>query len=133
MPQGLVLVDTSVWIEVLGTQGDQAYRSVMNELTTQGCVATCEVVIAEVLQGALDARQLGRLNSNLAATVALEMDGAGEVAGRLAWTLRRRGFTIHTTDLLIAATAHLHGAALLHRDRHLGEAADALGLQVIEP
>ena len=133
MLPGLVLVDTSVWIEVLRAHGDQACRSLMDELTAQARVATCEVVIVEVLQGAMDVRQLERLSANLAATAILGMHGAGEEAGRLAWALRRRGIVVHTTDLLIAATAHLHGVALLHRDRHLGEAAEALGLQAIEP
>jgi len=133
MPAGLVLVDTSVWVETLRIRGDPACRSTMDQLTAQGRVATCEVVIVELLQGALDGRQVDRLSVSLAATTTLGMAGAGEEAGRLGWALRRRGIIVHTTDLLIAATAHLHGAALLHRDRHLGEAAEALGLEIIEP
>jgi len=128
-----VLTDTSVWIEALREDGDPECQRRVGELVAEARMATCEVVVVEVLQGALDENHLERLSADLAATTILGMEGAGEEAGRLAWALRQRGLTVHTTDLLIAATAGLHGASLLHRDRHLAEAAEALGLEVVEP
>ena len=128
-----VLVDTSVWIETFREDGDPDLQACVRTLVSTRRASTCEVIIAEVMAGALDEAQLLELNAGLHGVEALDMGGAGYWAGILSLRLRRRGSTIHTTDLLIAATARLHGAALLHRDRHLGEAADALGLQVVEP
>ena len=129
----LVLIDSSAWIEAIRARGAPACVAQVEQLLTDRRAATCEIVVTEVLQGATSPVELAVLGEQLQGLVPLPMDGAGEVAGRLAWTLRRRGVTVHTTDLLIAATAHLNGAALLHHDRHLAEAADALGLQAIEP
>ena len=128
-----MLIDSSAWIEAIREAGDPDYIAHVDLLLADRRAATCEVVIVEVLQGATSAAELAMLGEQLRGLVPLAMDGAGEEAGRLAWALRRRGVTVQTTDLLIAATAHLHGAALLHRDVHLAQAAEALGLQVVEP
>ena len=131
--EGWVLVDSSAWIEALPASGDPRYRDAIDALIRDGRAATSEVVIAEVLRGARRRDELAILSDGLDATNVLDMRGAGEEAGCLAWTLRTRGLTMPTTDLLVAATAHLHGAALLHRDKHLAQAAEALGLTTIEP
>ena len=128
-----MLIDSSAWIEAIRAKGDPAYVAQVEHLLTSQQAATCEVVVTEVLQGATSPVELAALAEDLRGLVPLSMQGAGEEAGRLSWTLRKRGISVHTTDLLIAATAYLHGAALLHRDRHLAEAAEALSLQVIEP
>jgi predicted nucleic acid-binding protein len=128
-----VLVDSSAWIETIREDGDRAFWYAVDRLIQDGRAATCEVIVAEVLRGATSWTEHAALADDLRGLALLPMNGAGEEAGRLALALRRRGRTVQTTDLLIAATAHLHGAALLHRDRHLAEAADELGLQVIEP
>jgi predicted nucleic acid-binding protein len=129
----LVLVDTSIWIEVLRGTASPALEGCVDGLVTARRACTCEVIVAELVAGASDEVQLQELCAGLRGTEMLGMRGAGYTAGTLSLQLRRRGATVHTTDLLIAATAHLHGAALLHRDRHLAEAAEALGLEVLEP
>ena len=133
MAGDLVLVDTSVWIEALRAGGDPTCQQHVDSLMAGRQVATCEVVVLEVLQGAQSAEHLARLSADLAATAVLGMEGAGDEAGHLAWSLRRRGLVIPTTDLLIAATARLHDVVLFHRDRHLAEAAAALDLRAWQP
>ena len=128
----LVLIDSSVWIETVRSEGHPAYIRHVDRLLAEGRAATCEVVIAEVLQGAGSEVALAALAAELGALVRLDMTNAGEAAGRLAWSLRRRGLTIPATDLLIAATARINNAALLHRDRHLTDAADVLGIHTVD-
>jgi predicted nucleic acid-binding protein len=128
-----VLVDSSAWIEALPAGGETSYRVAIDQLLRDARAATCEVVVAEVLRGIRPKDQLTILSGGLAAAAVLDMQGTGEEAGQLAWALRARGLTLPTTDLLIVAVARLHSAALLHRDKHLAEAANVLGLQVVEP
>jgi len=128
MAAGLVLIDTSVWIEAIHPQGREECRIVVGQLMGDGRAATCELVIAEVLKGAATQVALAELRDGMSTLVCLDMRGAGNVAGKLALALRPQGQTIPTTDLLIAATCSLHGAAILHRDKHLSLAAEVLGL-----
>jgi predicted nucleic acid-binding protein len=124
-----VLIDASIWIEALRPGGDPVWRNTVYELLTAERAAVCEVVIAEVLRGARSDDERILLAEDLEATVVLSMAGAGMSAGQLALQLRRSGLSMSTTDLLIAATAALHEAVLLHRDQHLTQAAAVLGLE----
>jgi predicted nucleic acid-binding protein len=124
-----VLIDASIWIEAFRPGGDPVWRNTVYELLTAERAAVCEVVIAEVLRGARSDDERILLTEDLEATVVLSMAGAGMSAGQLALQLRRSGLSMSTTDLLIAATAALHDAVLLHRDQHLAQAAAVLGLE----
>lgn len=126
--EGLVLVDTSAWIEGLDPRGEEAYVNAVASLLLARRAAVCEVVVAELLQGARSNAQLESLNQALSVPAPLDMTGAGAVAARLSRDLRAQGRSIPTTDLLIAATCALHGAGILHRDQHLALAAEVLGL-----
>lgn len=97
-----------------------------------GRSATCEVIIAEVLRGAATETARAELTQGMGSLVCLSMEGTGAIAGRLALELRSQNITIPTTDLLIAATAALHDAALLHLGQRLSQAADVLGLDEFE-
>jgi len=129
MAAGLVLIDTSVWIEAIHPQGREECRIVVGQLMGDGRAATCELVIAEVLKGAATQVALAELRDGMSTLVCLDMRGAGTAAGTLALALRHQGLTIPATDLLIAAVAQTHGAAILHRDRHLSRAAAIIGLE----
>ena len=124
-----VLIDASIWIEAFRPGGDPIWRNTVYELLTAERAAVCEVVIAEVLRGARSDDERVLLAEELESTVVLSLAGAGMSAGQLALQLRRNGLSISTTDLLIAATAALHDAVLLHRDQHLTQAASVLGLE----
>jgi len=117
----LVLIDTSVWVEALSPTGDAACRQRVQELTDQGRAATCAIVIAEVLRGAVNESDAAALDTRLRALRVLPCDGAGTVAayiGRLMSAPRQR-----LADLLIAGVARVHNTFLLHRDHHLARIA----------
>jgi len=127
-----VLIDSSAWIEALRPDGDVRYREMVDRLLSENVAATCEIVIAEVLQGARDEREKRELAEDLSALHRLDMNGVGERAGEIALKLRKQGQRIPTTDLVIAATAAVHEAAILHRDGHLVLAAQASGIESVE-
>lgn len=113
----MLLVDTSVWIEVLrkpaGIQLDEV--GAIEE------IVTCLPVVQEVLQGFLDDRayRIAR-DSMLSFPIVespLEADAFIEAAD-LYRTARRAGVTIRTGfDCLIAVCALRHGLTVVHRDR----------------
>jgi predicted nucleic acid-binding protein len=114
----VVLVDTSVWIDVLrdrrGTKRDVLARAVGDD----------EVVLTrfnqlELLQGCRNEDEWGLLKPYLDAQEYIEPSPEGWVeAARAYFDLRRRGRSVRSPiDCCIAQTAIEHGALLLHRDR----------------
>lgn len=113
----MVLVDTSVWIEVFRKPAGVK----LEDLVDPDDVVTALPVVQEVLQGFRDERAfavareamlaLTTLQSPLEASVFLE-------AASLYRTARRAGLTIRSgVDCLIAACALRHDATVLHYDR----------------
>jgi predicted nucleic acid-binding protein len=124
-----VLIDTSVWIEALQRDGCWQCRRVVEELVSEGRAATCEVIMAELLRGARDDGEGEKWSQMLRALEVLQMDGVAEVAGRIGRACQRQGWTQPLGDVLVAAVALKHGAALLHRDRHLSQIAELMGME----
>ncbi len=129
MAEQLVLIDTSVWIEALRPGGDEECRRAVAELVEEGRAATCEIVIAELLRGARDDEQAAEWAAALRGLEVLSMEGVGETAGMIGRRMRQAGRTQPIGDVIIAAVALHRGAALLHRDRHLSEIAQAMGME----
>jgi len=129
--RGPILVDTSVWIEALRPQGAMACKQAVQSALAANTAATCEIVIAEVLQGVADGVEAGRLEQRLEGVVALRMDGVGSEAARISRALRDRGLAVKFGDLLIGAAASVNGAALMHRDKHLSVIAQVAGVEEI--
>ena len=119
----MVLVDTSVWIEVFRRSSGFKLDAVVDF----DDVVTCLPVIQEVLQGFRDesAFQLARdamyslpvIESPLGRPVIDEAVGLYRSARRAGLTLRS------SVDCLIAACALRHGLSVMHRDRDFDKLA----------
>lgn len=116
----VLLVDTSVWIEVFR----QPSRVRLERLTDFDDVVTCLPVIQEVLQGFADQRAFEVARDALQALPIVESPLRPEVfaeAVDLYRTARRAGHTVRSSvDCLIAACALRHGLTVLHHDRDYG-------------
>lgn len=114
---GLILVDSSVWIDYYHPKGPEPLKRRLQEELAQGTVATMGLIAVEVLQGAPSTHVLATLREdflgfhwlNVTQDIWLE-------AARLGATLRQEGTSIPTTDIVIAATALHYHARLWHRD-----------------
>ena len=113
-----VLIDTSVWVDVLrdasGVAADRV-RSIVDD---------DEVVLTrfnqlELLQGAVDEREWTTLANYLEGQEYIEADvDTWRAAARIYHELRRRGRTVRSAiDCCIAQLAIEHEALLLHQDR----------------
>ena len=113
----MVLVDTSVWIEVFRRPS----RTVLDDLVDFDDVVTCLPVIQEVTQGFRDERAFGRAREAMHALPIVESPLSAAVfdhAADLYRAGRRAGVTVRSgVDCLIAACAIRHGLEVLHHDR----------------
>jgi predicted nucleic acid-binding protein len=129
----LIVVDTSVWIDVLqGTESAPAARC--RALIESGAaVALTEVVLTEVLQGIADERAAREVEAHLRAFPILRLAGADDfvLAADLHRAARRAGITIRKTlDCLIAAPCVRTGSPLLHADSDFDRLASCTDLRI---
>lgn len=113
----MILVDTSVWIEVFRTR----HPLDLEQRVDFGDVVTCLPVLQEVLQGFRDERAyrvaLGAMQALPIVESPLERSLFLEAVD-LYRTARRTGATVRSSiDCLIAACAIRHDLEILHRDR----------------
>lgn len=126
----MILVDTSVWIELFRRSGDFDLEAVVD--TDE--IVTCLPVIQEVLQGFDDQRAYLLAREAMFAFPVVESPLSAEVfelAVDLYRSARRGGLTIRSgTDCLIAACALRSSLAVLHRDRDFDALARVTPLEV---
>ncbi|MBZ5639583.1 MAG: PIN domain-containing protein [Acidobacteriia bacterium] len=113
----MVLVDTSVWVEVFR----KATRFRLESVVATDDVATCLPVVQEVLQGFRDERAFALARDAMLSFPVVESPLRTEVvleAANLHRAARRGGLTVRSgVDCLIAACAIRNGLTVLHRDR----------------
>jgi len=113
----VVLVDTSVWIEVFRKPA----RLKLESAVDFDDVVTCPPVIQEVLQGFDDERAFVLAREAMHALPVVESPLARPVfdhAADMYRAARRAGLTVRSgVDCLIAACALRHGLEVLHCDR----------------
>jgi hypothetical protein len=119
----VVLVDTSVWIEVFRKPARISFETLID----LDDVVTCLPVIQEVLQGFRDERAFAIARESMHAFTIVDDPLTRHVFDRaveLYRSARRSGVTVRSSvDCLIAASAIRHGLEVLHRDRDYDEIA----------
>jgi predicted nucleic acid-binding protein len=110
----VILVDTSVWIEII--------RGTLHVTSTEYLdFATCGPVLQEVFQGLDDSPERDRFRESLMAIPCLGDPLSLDVfleAAEIYRQGRRKGYTIRSsTDCMIAAVAIQHDVAVWHWDR----------------
>lgn len=132
---GLVVPDTSAWIEYLRGTGSPVHRTLSALLRQPGRIAVTEVVTMEVLAGARTAERLGELRSLMRSFRMLPLRGLAdyERAASIYRTCRAAGSSVRRMpDCLIAIPAIRADASVLHTDRDFDTIARHTPLR-IEP
>lgn len=126
---GLVLVDSSVWIEQIRSKG------VLERHVDFASIVTCGPVVQEVLQGILDGKVYETMRDTFIEMPKVEDPLSFETfleAAKTYRTLRSKGFTIRSpNDCLIAACAIRNNVQLLHADRDFDVIARFTMLQAV--
>jgi hypothetical protein len=129
----VILVDTSVWIEVFRVRSPLDLEAVVDF----DDVATCLPVIQEVLQGFRDEAAYRRARDAMLALPVVESPLAEDVFVQgvdLYRSARRSGLTVRSSaDCLIAACAIRHDLEVLHRDRDYTALAEVSALRERSP
>lgn len=125
----MILVDTSVWIEVFRARRPLDLERVLDFDE----VVTCLPVIQEVLQGFRDERAYRRAREAMFSLPIVESPLGEDVfsdAVDLYRNARRTGRTVRSSvDCLIAACAIRHDLEVLHRDRDYAAIAEISALR----
>jgi len=121
-----VLVDTSIWIEFFNRPESKAGEH-LEKLIKKGDACVAGVVLTELLQGA---RLEKEFNAILESFIALPfLDTTTDtwiMAGRISFSLRRKGVTIPTTDLIIAGLAIENDLSVFTMDPHFEKIPDLM-------
>ena len=116
----MFLIDSSAWIEYLRPKGSKKIKERVKEILQKEEAVSCGVVVVEILRGAKNEKDFRSLHESLTSLPQIPIDGAViERASQWGFQLERRGKSVSTTDLLIAAAAYKK-ARLLHVDRDFG-------------
>jgi len=113
----MILVDTSVWVQVLRDKTGRMAQALRERIGADIGVFS-RFTQLELLQGARDEGEWGRLDEYLATQYYLEAtEDTWREAARIYFDLRRGGITISSPiDCCIAQLTMEAGALLLHQD-----------------
>jgi predicted nucleic acid-binding protein len=127
----VILVDSSVWIDLLNNVVTEPVRRLRELIPTQPLLIG-DLILCEVLQGfrtEAQARLVERSLRKFEAVSLVDSELAVKAAANYR-VLRRRGITIRKTiDLLIGTFCIERGHVLLHSDRDFAPMERFLGLQ----
>jgi len=126
------IVDSSVWIDFLWKKELPQVKLLRTMLEQDDDIATCGVIVTEVLQGIRDDRQFITMEAQLRTLSYLDLSLTHFItAAQIYRTLRNHGLTIRKPiDGMIAAVALEQQAALLHNDRDFEAIATQFPLQI---
>lgn len=115
----MVLADTSVWIDFF-QNNDSSYAITLEGLIKDNNRAViCGVILQEALQGIRDNTSYELTKEKLSKLPFLDTNKETYIyAASLYRTLRRKGITIPSIDITIAAIAALNNIPLFTKDEH---------------
>jgi hypothetical protein len=124
----MFLIDSSAWIEYLRPNGSKKVKQRVREVLEKDEAVTCGIVVVEILRGVKDDRLFKILRETLLSLPQIPMNNEViEKAALWGYNLDRKGKTVPTTDLFIAAAAS-DKAVVLHIDSDFEKIA-SLGLR----
>jgi predicted nucleic acid-binding protein len=128
-PNNKILADTCIWIEFF--RPESAIGTSLAELLKQGLIASCGIVLFELLQGIRSEPEKGVIQNTLSGLPYFEMTtDLWEKAAGLATQVKRRGLNLPLSDIFIAAIAIEHKLPIFTLDKHFEQIP---GVQIYNP
>lgn len=129
----MIVVDTSVWVDVLNDVPAPHVRRFVELIEGGEPVALTDVILTEILQGLSSGREARLVERHLRAFPVLRLEGVEDfvLAAELYRTARRAGVTVRKTlDCLIAVPCVRTGAPILHADEDFDRLASCTPLRI---
>lgn len=127
----MILIDTSIWINVLSKKQSADYANTLQELIAGGDIALTRFQQLELLQGCKSEKEWLRLSEYLEGQNYLETKSSTwKSAAQIFYALRKKGITIRSPiDCCIAQIAIERRVLLIHDDRDFVAIAKRFPLQ----
>jgi hypothetical protein len=127
-----VLIDTSVWIKYFKNRNDQ-FSERVDEVLTFSDVYVPKVVIAELIQGAKSEKEISVIEEFIDAfNIIDQTDKTWVNAGRLSFSMKRKGITVNLVDCYIALLANENNCKLFSLDEHFKSIKKFLRFELFE-
>ena len=127
----MILIDTSIWINVLGKKQSASYANALQELVAGRDIVLTRFQQLELLQGCNSEKEWLRLSDYLEGQDYLETQSSTwKSAARIFYELRKKGVTVRSpVDCCIAQIAIENRVLLIHNDRDFDVIAKSFPLQ----
>jgi len=113
-----VLIDTSVWIEYFKNKNAKLSEKVDHFMTFSD-VCVPKVVIAELIQSAKSEKEISVLEEFAETfTVLDQSDDTWLKAGKISFSLKKKGTTVHIIDCYICVIASENNCKIFSLDEH---------------
>ncbi len=132
MAKQLLLIDTSVWIMYFRGDCSKSLKEFIYNSISTDIVATTEIIKLEILRGAKTEKKFNQLKEEFDALAQFKIDElTWQESYKLGFSLKRRGLTVPTVDILIATSAIINNTMVLHNDKHFDLISDHSALKTI--
>ncbi|MGD1151806.1 MAG: PIN domain-containing protein [Syntrophales bacterium] len=126
-----ILVDTSIWIDYLKNKSSRIAEKVDGMLTKDE-VYVPRIVIAELIQGAKSEREVSVIEEFVEAFNIIDQgEDTWVKAGKLAFTLKKKGRNINLSDCYIAVIAQEQDCHIFTLDAHFKEIQKFVDVRLI--
>jgi len=128
-----LLVDTSAWIVSFRKSGHEQLKKTLVAALDTLSVAATNIVILELLQGCRSRNEYDAMKARLEVLEIIPLsDAVWSLAYTTGYELRRKGITVPTVDIIIAAAAKIFNCSLLHHDKHFRALAKHLHISAVD-
>lgn len=128
----MILVDTSVWIDLLKGNDTAADRWLTSAINQGRAICICGLILTEILQGLRPGKQVREITRLFEPVIyLLTVRDSYTLAADIHRAARARGKTIrNTTDCIIAACAITNNVPLAQKDKDFVTIADLSDLEL---
>ena len=126
-----VLIDTSVWIDYFKSTNNNIAEQV-DEILNNAEVYVPKSVIAELIQGAKSEKEISVIEEFVNAFHLIDQsDDTWSKAGKLSYTMKRKGITANLMDCYLAVIAQENNCKILTLDRHFKDIKKFLRIELV--
>jgi predicted nucleic acid-binding protein len=131
--QGMILIDTSVWIDFFRGQDSPQRWMLHNLIQDEEDISICGIILTEILQGVKEDKSFQQTRNYLLELPVFEPKGIKTYsdAARIFRLCRKKGKTIRSTiDCIIAAICLENNLSILHKDQDYDAICECVHLKV---